>query len=115
LTRFGVAVWHTKCDKQDDDAIVRAVATERIKFSPPDQISEVTMKRYGLTLLTLLAICLGTPALAEDETQTAASTDAAAAASDSSATATDTSTDPAADAPAAATESMPMPADSDSK
>jgi hypothetical protein len=79
----------------------------------PDR--EVTMKRYGLTLLTLLAICLGTPVWAEDETQTAASTDTAAAASDSSATATDTSTDPAAAEPAGATDPMPTPADSDSK
>jgi hypothetical protein len=73
------------------------------------------MKRYVLTLLTLLAMGPGTQALADDESQTAASAETTADVSDSSATATDTSSDPAAAEPAAATDPMPAPEDGDSK
>jgi len=73
------------------------------------------MKRYVLTLLTLLAMGPGTQALADDETQTAASVETAAAVSDSSAAATDAATDSDATEPAAATDPMPAPEDGDSK
>jgi hypothetical protein len=72
------------------------------------------MKRYILTLLTLLAMGIGTQALAEEETQTAASTDMATAVSDTSPAATDASTDAAADA-SAAPDPMPTSTGSDSK
>ena len=69
------------------------------------------MKRYMLTLLTVLAMGIGTQALAEEETQTAAGTEAV---SDASPAAPDATTDTAADA-SAATDPMPASTDSDSK
>jgi hypothetical protein len=69
------------------------------------------MKRYMLTLLTVLAMGIGTQALAEEDTQTAASTEAV---SDASPVATDATTDAASDA-SAATDPMPASTDGDSK
>jgi len=72
------------------------------------------MKRCMLTLLMLLAMGIGTQALAEDDTQAATTADTAAAVSESSAAVTETSDDTAA-GDTSATDPMPAPADGDSK
>jgi hypothetical protein len=35
LTQLAVVIWRTKCDAQHDDAIVRAVATQRVAAFDP--------------------------------------------------------------------------------